>query len=151
MRIVSQLGVEATENLSGTFVKQGQDDEGRVTVAARILARDPLKLVKERKVEVEGTMDMEGFADDVPLTGAIALEPRERRLRYQLDFVANDGTPCHFDGAKELQMEDPYVSATTLAGKVTDATGRELADVTLRFDLKNDWLPFLISLRRARP
>src|SRR5262249_5652684 len=100
--------------------------------------------------DLDGTLDMEGFADDVPTTGKIEIAILSKRIiRYELDFTANDGKPYRFAGQKNIRLGDLMNTMTTLDGGITDARGDEVARATVRFDLKADLLPFLVSWKPA--
>jgi len=74
---------------------------------------------------------------------------RRRFIRYEFDFVGDDGKPYRFAGQKDIRLTDPVKSFTVLPGVVTDGSGREVARVETRFDLQADWFQFVTSWRPA--
>ena len=138
------------ETMSGTFTRAGHPDQGgALRVKLRASADDVRRYWRDRLVSVEGTLDMEGVADDVPVTGTIEISPFKKRLiRYELDFTGDDGKPYRFVGQKDIRLSDLIGTWTTCNGAVVDGKGIELARGTIRFDLK-DLAPFLASWRPA--
>src|SRR5262249_55004332 len=98
--------------------------------------------------QLDGTLDMEGFADDVPITGTIEIAPITKKIiRYDFSFTGNDGAPYRFSGQKNIRLADLVGTWTTLTGQVLDARGDEVARATVKFDVRADLLPFLVSFK----
>lgn len=142
-------GFEFTETMSGTYQLTGKPGESRkfaFTVTAR--ADDALRHVKDGLARLTGTLEMEGFADEVPLEGTIEIAPLTKRIiRYEFAFVGNDGEAYRFAGQKDISLRDLKNSFTTLPGAVYDGRGEEVARAQSKFDVKNDLMSWLASFR----
>ena len=147
---MKRLGFMFEETMTGTFTRTGKPDQGgalRVNLRAR--SEDVRKYWKDRLVAVEGTIDMEHLADDVPVTGTIEISPFKKKIiRYELDFTGDDGRPYRYLGQKDIRFSDLVGTWTTCNGAIVDAKGEEIARGTVRFDLK-DLAPFVASWRPA--
>ena len=137
--------------MSGTFTLTGAADAPRrITWKSRVNAPNALRHLRDGMAELSGTLDMEGFADDVPLAGTIEISPlRKRLIRYEFSFVANDGRPYRFAGQKDIRFTDLIGSWTNLPATLFDQAGKEIGQARVRFDLRSDLLPMLVSFRRA--
>src|SRR5687767_9052497 len=91
-------GFQFQEKMAGTYTLAGAADAPRrISFSALVRAPDALRHLRDGMAELEGTVDLEGFADDVPLRGTIEISPlRKRLIRYEFSFVANDGRPYRF-------------------------------------------------------
>jgi hypothetical protein len=146
-----KLGFEFQEVMSGTYTRSGHPSStGTMRLVARARARDLLQHLRDGLVSLDGTLDMEGVADDVPVSGSIEIRPLTQRvLRYDFSFTGNDGRPYRFVGQKDVKLTALARSMTTLPGTITDAAGHEVARAILRFDLRADLFPFLVSWKPA--
>ena len=146
-----RLGFEFQEVMSGTYTRTGQPSQtGTLRISARARAADALQHLRDGMVSLEGTLDMEKVADDVPITGTMEIRPvLGKVIRYDFSFTGNDGQPYRFSGQKDIRLSDLLGSMTTLRGAVTDAGGEQIASATLKFDVKADLLPFLVSWKPA--
>jgi len=148
---MKKLGFEFEEVMSGTYTKSGHPDEtGEIRFQGRARAEDLVQHIRDGMTRLEGTLDMERFADDVPITGSIEIRPFVGKIiRYDFTFTANDGNPYRFTGQKDIRFDAFADSMTHLAGAITDGAGNEVARANLTFDLKSDFLPFLVSWKPA--
>jgi hypothetical protein len=148
---MKKLGFTFEEVMSGTYTKTGHPDEtGDIRFQGRARADDLVKHIRDGMTTLEGTLDMERFADDVPIQGTIEIRPLVGKIiRYDFSFTANDGNPYRFSGQKDIRLDALQETMTTLNGAIADAQGREVARATLRFDVKADLLPFLVSWKPA--
>jgi hypothetical protein len=149
---MKHLGFEFREMMSGSYTRSGAGGPGggQMRLTARASAPSLLRHLQDGLAQLDGTLDMEGFADDVPVSGTLEIRPLTKKLiRYQFSFVGNDGNPYQFAGQKDIRLADLAGTITTLAGAVTDAQGTEVARATLRFDVKADLVAFLTSWRPA--
>jgi hypothetical protein len=143
-----RLGFEFQEVMSGTYTRTGQPAQsGEMRLEVRARAADALQHLRDGLVELEGTLDMTGLATDVPVSGTVEIRPFTRKIiRYDFSFTGDDGQPYRFTGQKDIRFADFLATITNLSGAViTDASGAEVARAALRFDLKADLLPFLVS------
>lgn len=142
-----KLGFEFQEVMAGTYTRSGHPSTtGAMRLTARARAQDAVQHLRDGLVTLEGTLDMEGVADDVPVSGTIEIRPvTQKVLRYDFSFTGNDGRPYRFVGQKDVRFTDLVRTMTTLPGTITDEAGDEFARATLHFDVKADLLPFLVS------
>jgi hypothetical protein len=142
-----RVGFEFQEVMSGTYTMVGQPDQtGELRFRLQARAGDVVRHLRDGLVTVEGTVDMDKLADDVPLSGTIEIRPLVKKIiRYDFSFTGNDGQPYRFTGQKDIRFSDILTTMTTLVGSVTTPQGREIAKATLHFDVKADLLPFLVS------
>ncbi len=149
MAMALPRGFEFTETMAGTYHLSGQPSEQRrfsFTVTAH--AEDLVRHLRDGMARLTGTLEMEGFADEVPLEGTIEIQPLTKKIiRYEFAFVGNDGEPYRFAGQKDIQYRHLMTSWTTLPGSVYDGRGEEVARARTRFDAKNDLMPWLASFR----
>jgi hypothetical protein len=145
------LGFRFQETMSGTYTLTGKPDEQReISFTVKAHAESALRHLRDGMTHMQGTLDMEGFADDVPIDGTIEIAPVLKRIiRYEFRFAGNDGEPYRFAGQKEIRLSDLIGTWTNLTASVTDASGKEVARARMAFDLKADLLPFLASWKPA--
>jgi len=148
---MKKLGFEFEEVMAGTYTRTGHPEEtGEIRFQGRARAEDLIKHLRDSLMTLEGTLDMERFADDVPIKGTLEIRPLLGKIiRYDFNFTANDGNPYRFSGQKDIRFDAIQETMTTLNGAVADAYGNEIARATLRFDVKADLLPFLVSWKPA--
>jgi hypothetical protein len=148
-----RAGFRFQETQSGTYHLIAKPEEERpITFTANASVDNVVKYLRDMTALLEGTLDMEGFADHVPLEGTLEFNPLLGRvLRYQFTFSANDGKTYRYAGQKDLKLLDLPGSVTTLPGAVYDESGDEVARVLTKFDLQTDLLPFLMSWRPVLP
>ncbi|MBI4509400.1 MAG: hypothetical protein HY698_07165 [Deltaproteobacteria bacterium] len=148
---MKKIGFEFQETLSGTFERVGKNEPPRpFRLEAHMVASDAVRTLHDKRVAITGTLDAEGFAEDVPVEGNLELAPVSRRvIRYEFCFVGNDGIPYRFVGQKDIRLSDLLGSLTKLEGIIHDMDGREVARAHLAFHLGSDLIPFLLSIRPA--
>ncbi len=87
---------------------------------------------------LSGRVWIDGLASGAQATGAIEVSPlARRRIRYTLDFCADDGAPLQFDGWKSIQWRRPLSTWTTLPGTVYDAGRGVVGTALLRFPMRD--------------
>lgn len=144
---MKKVGFRFEETMSGTYTLASKGAEEReIRFTARMTADDALQHFRDQLVRLEGTLDMDGFADDVPISGTLEMAIlNKKRLRYEFRFVGNDGEPYLFAGQKDIRLTDLLATMTTLPATVTDAKGSIVANACVKFDVKADMLSFLAS------
>jgi hypothetical protein len=144
-------GFEFSEVMGGTYaLRSAPDDHRRMVFSIHVVADSALRHLRDGKMAMTGTLEMDGFADDVPVAGTLTMLPFTKRLiRYEFTFTGNDGQPYRFAGQKDIRFRDLRRSFTTLPGAVYDAQGREIATALTRFDLRADLFQFVASWRPA--
>jgi hypothetical protein len=114
----------------------------------------PKLIARVAMCDAEGFLRIDGFAKNARATGRLEMSPLiERRIRYVLDFTADDGKRYQFDGSKTgLRGFGPKLlkNWTTLPGVVTDERGSVWGRAVLRFHMRRD-LKQLVSSMWVRP
>ena len=148
-----QIGFGFHENMSGTYTRLGvggKDPQGSFKFSGQVKAASALRHLRDNMATLDGTLDMEGFAEDVPIKGTVEIAPFTKRIiRYEFSFLGDDGKPYRFAGQKDIRFSALRSTFTTLVGAVLDASGQEVARATAKFDLDADLLPFLLSWKPA--
>jgi hypothetical protein len=150
---IGEVGFGFDERMSGTYrgLRPGLTD-GEIRIDFCVRCDDLPAGILDVVGGMEGTVTMDGVARDAAATGAIAISPLwKRRIRYTFSFAGDDGLRYEFDGQKTLRPFAPLRSWTTLEGKVReDGSGDVVADAVLRFHLRREIVPFLLSFRPIR-
>ena len=144
-----------TEVMRGTWTPA--DGRGRQVMHFHVEA-DALSArawLRRGVLRMVGTLTAEGLASAAPARGEMEIQLSRRRIGYDLDFVGDDGNAYRFAGEKQLSLSSLLRSFTTLPGEITalgkpHRAGEVVGTALLRFDLKGDLQPFLLSWRRAR-
>lgn len=140
-------GFQFTEVMSGTYALASAPHEHRRFVF-QINART--RSWRGGPAAIAGVLEAEGFAEEVPIQGTLLVAPLTKKIiRYEFDFVADDGKPYRFAGQKDIKFTNLRESFTTLPGVIVDAAGQKIATVETRFDLGADLFQFVSSLRPA--
>lgn len=125
-----------SEAMVGTWTPEG-DGQPRpfrfdVEAALPSLLR-PLGSVTGR---LTGIVRAEGLADGAAAVGTIEVSPVEqRRIRYILEFCADDGRPLRVDGWKSIRWLRPLSTWTTLPSTIYDERGAVVGTSRTRFPL----------------
>lgn len=144
------VGFEFTETMSGTYRRTGDGASGgkNVGFTVTVTADSVQRFMRDQMTRIRGTLFMDEFADGVPIEGTLEIALFSgRRLVYEFEFHGADGASYRFHGRKEIDWLRFLDTITSMTGRVTDADGREVAVADMTFDLKNDLIPMLLSLR----
>ena len=140
-------GFEFKETMSGTWQPAAGGATRPIEFSIRAHAERLMQHLIDHKAEIEGRIKMAGFAEDVPLSGQLTIDPLlGKKIKYEFDFVADDGKRYHFSGQKDVQFLDVVRTMTTLPGEILDERGDVIGRADLTFD-KNDLPRFLASFR----
>ena len=144
-------GFQFDEVMRGTYALTTEPDRERGFVfTAHLTAPSLLAHLRTGGMELTGTLEMEGFADDVPIRGRLTMLPWTKKIvRYEFEFTANDRKRYRFVGQKNIKFGRLRESFTTLPGRILDADGREIASALSYFDLSSDFRQFAASWRPA--
>lgn len=116
-------------------------------VSVEIRVAGVRRFAKERTGTLRGHLTIEGFADG-PFEGTVGLAVvAQRRLPYELGFVAGDGKAYRFRGEKDFTIFELAEPVTLLPMSLYDETHREVGRATVRFDVRSDLKKALRSLR----
>jgi hypothetical protein len=150
---MAKLGFEFRETMTGSYTLTGQPGiERPLTFTLRVHADDAVAYARDRLMKVSGTLEMEGFADEVAVAGTMLLTPLVKRvIRYELAFVANDGLTYKLVGQKDIRLSELVETLTTLPAQILDASGKPVAKAQVKFDLRADLLKFVASWKPLLP
>jgi len=122
-------------------------DERAVDVTLEARTGDLRDIPGDRTFRLRGTVHVEGLATRAEAEGTLVFKLTERRLPYRMRFRGDDGRAFELSGQKEWLPVAPLESVTTLPATLYDEAGQEIGRATLRFDLRQEWWPFLRSFR----
>jgi hypothetical protein len=141
-------GFRFIETQAGSYAPTDRPGEQRRMVfSVEARADSALTHLRTGEARLRGTLEMEGFAEEVPVEGSLTVVPAERAIRYELRFTGDDGQPYRWVGRKDIKLDDLRGSLTTIAAVLYDVRGRAVASATTQFDLRADLLQFLASWR----
>ncbi len=148
-----KVGFEFRETMSGSYTLIGQPGVERpLRFSLRVHAEDALAHARDHVARASGTLEMDGFADEVAVAGTLVLTPLTKRvIRCELTFVANDGLPYKLQGQKDIRFSDLVGSLTTLPAQIVDAAGKPVAKAQVTFDVRADLLKFIASWKPLLP
>jgi len=149
------IGFAFHEIMEGSVEKVGErfDRPFRFEVDVSTPKLGPVVFGRVAMCDAEGSLRIDGFAKDARATGRLEMSPFvERRIRYVLDFAADDGERYQFDGSKRIARFGalPHTlleSWTTLPGSVTHAGGATWGRALLRFHMGRDLRGLVASMR----
>ncbi len=138
------MGFRFSETLRGNYSKDGASSpiSFSVTLNGSVMA-----VMSTGRMALEGRMQAPGFAEDVEIVGDLVVSVAESFIRYEFDFVADDGAPYRFFGEKTRDIAHPVRSMTQLAGTIVAKDGIVVATCELQFDVRADLWTFLRSWR----
>ena len=140
-------GFEFKETMAGTWRSATGGDEKAIEFTVTARAGRLLRHLFDRKADMDGRLRMAGFAEDVPLSGDMIVDPIfGKRIRYEFDFVADDGKRYHFAGQKDVRFLAVVRTMTTLPAEIMSSDGAVVARCDLKFDTA-DLPKFLGSIR----
>lgn len=145
------LGFGFAETMTGTWQRVDNGGGGGRFEFTAIVRSGPLtEFGRSRLAHMTGTVDAQGLARARPLVGTMELRPLLGRLiRYQFEFVGDDGRSYGFAGQKDIRWLDPVRTWTELPGELTDDAGRVIGRASTRFDLRRTGGAFVRSFRLA--
>jgi hypothetical protein len=144
-------GFRFAETMSGTYTRRGKGAQARrFSFTAEARAGSVLRHLRDGKTSLRGTLEADGFASGVPIEGTLTMLPFRRRLiRYEFDFVADDGQPYRFAGQKDIRWLAPLRTWTELPGEVRDDDGKLVGTAMTHFNMKKDGISFMRSWKPA--
>jgi UDP-glucose 4-epimerase len=148
------LGFEFHVAPAGVWRRTDADDapDRAFSFAATATAERLLDFRKNPLLRLHGTVHAEDLAADAPIEGTLELAiPSRRQVVHEFAFDAADGRQYRFRGRQDIALLRPLEGLSRFDGRITDPDGREVGTARLRFDLGNDLLPMLLSLRAVYP
>lgn len=150
MTWLDRHGFAFDETMEGTYARVDAPEERRpLRFAAHVHAPSIRDYLRSGHAGITGTLDAEGFATRVPITGTMLLRPfTQGRIGYGLDFTADDGRTYVLRGEKHIRLSAPLRTFTELHAEIRDAASDSLvATSDIRFDLPTQLSRFLRSWR----
>lgn len=145
------IGFAFHEIMEGTALRVGERFDRPFRFEVDVST--PKLVARVAMCDAEGSLRIDGFAKDARATGRLEMSPFvERRIRYVLDFEADDGERYQFDGSKRIARfgalpRTLLESWTTLPGLVTHASGATWGRALLRFHMGRDLRGLVASMR----
>lgn len=135
---VSVRSTRFAEVMAGAFRLAGEGRERPMRLELSADLPGVLRRWGDTEGGLTGRVHVPGWADDHAATGRLRVAPlAARRIRYTMDFTAEDGRRLRLDGWKSVAPRHPVRSMTSLPVTVTDADGAVVGDALLRFDLRD--------------
>jgi hypothetical protein len=131
-----KLGLRFSETMAGTYrLEHDGGEERHLVFHIDATTHDLWKTLRDGRVEAAGFVEAEGLAMRARIEGFLIVKPLlSRFIRYQLDFIGDDGARYRYAGQKTIRYTDLVRTWTTLPGAIYDEDGEKIADSTLRFD-----------------
>lgn len=144
-------GFSFVERLSGTYYRLDEPLR-ELTIALDLEAQ--VRSLRMPIAKATGHLRAEAFAD-APVQGTVGLHALgDRRIPYDLTFLASDGRRYRLRGEKDLSWLAPVETLAALPftiGTDDGALWTEVARGTMRFDVRKDSLRALARSLRASP
>lgn len=145
------VGFSFHELMEGTLLCTGERFDRPFRFELDVRFPDATRVATSAVGLTEGTVRIDGIAKDTRAKGTLELSPfARRRVRYELSFVADDGTPMRFEGEKTIGGRTFTRGWTHLPGEVRTESGKVIGVATLRFSLRDQLAVLLGSVRLAR-
>lgn len=145
------MGFSFSETMAGTLEwdrKPGEKHPVRFDVTAH--AESTRRHLATGRAALRGTIIVPGLAEGADAEGSIVIRPiGQRIIRYELEFVGDDGKRYELVGQKDIRWLAPLSTFTTLPAELLDDEHRRIATCLLHFDLRRDGWSFLRSFRPA--
>ncbi|MCP9971892.1 hypothetical protein LUX57_48100 [Actinomadura madurae] len=110
--------------MEGVLRVAGEDTERPMRLELVATLPEVLRPWGDVEGELTGRVHIPGWADDRAAVGTLRVAPiAARRIRYTLEFTADDGRRMRLDGWKTVSARRPVRSMTVLPLTVTGADG----------------------------
>ncbi len=134
------------ETMRGTY-REGSSAPRPIEFSITARVPDALQPRKAPVALIEGDVTAEGFATRRALTGSLELGVLfYKRMVYEFEFTDDEGRLCRFMGRKNVRALNLTKTMTELSGTI-EREGVVFASADLKFDARNDLLPFVLSFR----
>ncbi|MBP6628692.1 MAG: hypothetical protein KA297_04630 [Kofleriaceae bacterium] len=137
------------ETMAGSWTPAGGGPARPLRFTVEVRAGSLRAHLRDGLAELRGVIDADGLATQAPLTGTILirpLDPRQRRIRYEFTFPADDGRALRFEGQKDIRWLAARRTWTTLPGALWHGPD-QIGTCETRFDLAGDGVRFARSFR----
>jgi hypothetical protein len=98
---------------------------------------------------IKGEIFLTEVVEKSPLSGRLNLNIFKRRLIYTFEFKDKKGRGYKFYGQKNIKFTPPFefIKSITNFEAVISREGEEFAKAYLRFDLRQELIPLILSFR----
>lgn len=144
-----KVGLTFDEVLEGTYFLLSDPLHPRpMVLEATIALVSVTDLVTESNAVLTGSFYAEGLAPRQRVNGQVGTRAvRDRKVPYDFQFRADDGSSMRFLGEKDLHVSRGLNAVLHLPASIYNFDGQELARVNLRFDPKTRLERLLTSTR----
>jgi hypothetical protein len=143
------MGFQFAETMAGTIEwadQPGVTDPFKFEVTAQ--AESTRDHLRDGRALLRGVVTSPPRITSADAEGVITIRLfGEKIIRYELSFLADDGTAYELVGQKDLRYLSPFKSFTHLPADILDEDHRRVATCTTTFDLRHDFWSFLRSFR----
>ncbi len=109
---------------------------------------DVRKLAFAQDATIEGTVSIEGIADQSPVKGTLKVFKARRDMVYEFTFPSTGGHQSYrFSGRKHLTLLGIVSNFTRLEGNLVNTRGEEIGALSWRMELKEDLTALVRSIR----
>jgi UDP-glucose 4-epimerase len=157
--LMPRIGFIFSERMTGSYRLQEDSEAKAESHPFGVDSNDlPLEFeidVRARRMErfalnpttrIKGNLYMAGLGKYVPIEGTLSIPLlSKKKIIYTFTFPSAAGKPYRFSGEKNVRLLSPVETMTTLPGKITDESGREVATALVKFNLRRDLIPFIRS------
>ncbi len=137
------------ETMAGSWTPTGGGSPRPLRFSVEVSAPSLREHLRTGRAGLRGVIDADGLATAAPLVGTILirpLDPRQRRIRYEFEFPADDGRAVRFEGQKDIRWLAARRTWTTLPGALWHGSD-QIGTSETRFDLAHDSVRFARSFR----
>ena len=141
------MGLSFTQTISGNYILLDNDEEKPITIKYNGTVDNIMDYLFDYTAFIEGSITASGLAEYAQIDGYIEAAVLDRKkIIYDFDFEGVDSKRYRFKGEINLELTNPVKSLTTMYGKII-RQGKEVGRAILKIDLKNDFLPFISSIK----
>jgi nucleoside-diphosphate-sugar epimerase len=142
------VGFGFREVLQGTWTDEAAGRQGRAHLVLDAEFPNVARLARDLEGNVDGTLTLEGLADEQELRGTIRVRfLSEEGLHYEMGFDDQHGRPHRIRLSRRANLLHPIESLTRVVGEVTGREAERVGRLELTFDLGDQWMATLASLR----
>ncbi|GEM_PF-5538014 len=136
------MGLTFTQELTGAARRAGEGQE-------RALSLRLVACPRAGPWPLRGELRVQGWIDGAAVSGRLRCEAGAGAgLVYELGFALSGGASFELVAHLRPRWQNPVASLTSLEGRIDAATGREVARVLMRWDLRHRVVPLLLGRRR---
>lgn len=132
------MSVTFAEKMDGRLVLDGETFDRLVSFRIRAGGPRAREMLRVAELAIEGTVHVDGIADDSPARGTLIVSPfTERRIHYTLHFPGAGGEPLRLTGLKCIRWSHPLRSWTSMTAELSRPDGDLIASGQMWFRLRD--------------